>query len=358
VDINLTCAVNNLSYGLVGSNICHALTVAGHRVSLFPVNPHNIEAHPKLHKSIKASLKNAEMPNFYAPSVLIWHQHDMTKFVGKGQHIGFPIFELDTFTEQELHHLHSCDRLFVCSKWAKDVIDYAANEREPSPLCKVVPLGVDNEIFYPAKSYRKSTIFLNCGKWEVRKGHDLLPEIFNRAFTPEDDVELWMMASNIFNTEEENKEWEDKYTKTPMGGKIKFIPHQETQSQIADIMRQADCGVFPYRAEGWCMPLLEMMACGKEVIGTNYSGPTEFLPTEFGIDITGDMVEAVDGKWFNGQGKWARVGNGFIDNFAREMKSIHTLKKANGSVINQTNVEIGRDFSWANTATKLVEAIK
>ena len=41
-------------------------------------------------------------------------------------------------------------------------------------------------------------------------------------------------------------------------------------------MAGADCGVFLSRAEGWNLGLLEMMAMGKPVITTNYSGHTEF----------------------------------------------------------------------------------
>ena len=41
-------------------------------------------------------------------------------------------------------------------------------------------------------------------------------------------------------------------------------------------MAKTDCGVFPARAEGWNLELLEMMSCNKPVIATNYSAHTEF----------------------------------------------------------------------------------
>jgi hypothetical protein len=43
------------------------------------------------------------------------------------------------------------------------------------------------------------------GKWEVRKGHDILVELFNDAFMSTDDVELWMCNHNPFYTKEENE---------------------------------------------------------------------------------------------------------------------------------------------------------
>ena len=56
-------------------------------------------------ETIKESVGNARKPNFNAPSIRLWHQHDMSSFAGHGLRIGFPIFELDTFNDLEKHHL-------------------------------------------------------------------------------------------------------------------------------------------------------------------------------------------------------------------------------------------------------------
>ena len=53
----------------------------------------------------------------------------------------------------------------------------------------MVPLGVDCSIFTPKPSSRKPTIFLNVGKWEKRKGHDVLIEVFNDTFSEDDNVD-------------------------------------------------------------------------------------------------------------------------------------------------------------------------
>jgi hypothetical protein len=39
-------------------------------------------------------------------------------------------------------------------------------------------------------------VFLNVGKWEYRKGHDVLLEAFNKAFEPTDNVRLVMNCHN------------------------------------------------------------------------------------------------------------------------------------------------------------------
>ena len=74
-------------------------------------------------------------------------------------------------------------------------------------------------------------------------------------------------------------------------------------------MSKADCGIFPSRAEGWNLDMLEMMALNKSIITTNYSAHTEFCNKDnsFLIDIS-ETEPANDGKWFFGQGNWAKIG--------------------------------------------------
>jgi glycosyltransferase involved in cell wall biosynthesis len=360
MNINLIAPICNTSYGIVGSYLVDSLTKLGCKVALFPINDRNqLTCHPKLIDSIQQALNNAEMPNFDAPCIRLWHQFNMSQFVGRGIRVGFPIFELDTFTKQELHHLQNgCDSIFVCSKWADGVIEESVfNGR--CDISNIIPLGIDPEVFYPAKSNRKTTVFFNAGKWEVRKGHDILIDAFCQAFKPDDDVELWMLCHNQFYTEEENNRWEYKYrVNNSMEGKVRILRPQETQSQVADIMRQTDCGVFPYRAEGWNMELLEMMACGKQNIATNYSGPTEyanynnchmFTPTE--------MESAFDGKWFKNQGNWAKLDNACVDVIIHAMQTVHGRKQREGATICQEAVDTGKWFTWENTAKAVISAL-
>ena len=47
------------------------------------------------HEDIKQMIANSRMPDWNAPSIRIWHQHDMAQFVGNGEKYGFPIFKAD-----------------------------------------------------------------------------------------------------------------------------------------------------------------------------------------------------------------------------------------------------------------------
>ena len=158
------------------------------------------------------------------------------------------IHMLVTENDEEKISIAHCDRLFVCSQWAKDIV--LDQTSFPESGVHVVPLGVDTELFKPSAGTRPQTIFFNCGKWEKRKGHDVLLECFNKAFELGDNVELWMMCENPF-IGQANNDWVNLYKNSKLGSKIRIIPRQQTHKDVYNIMKQVDCGIFPARAEGW-----------------------------------------------------------------------------------------------------------
>ena len=360
-NINLSAPINQLGYGVAGLNIANALAELKHTISLFVIG--NVDVPEQYHEGLKQMISNSRMPDWNAPSIRLWHQHDMTQFVGRGEKYGFPIFELDRFSDLELHHLSYLDHWLVTSEWAKSVIVDQLKKFHGEDYLKertsVIPLGVDRSIFREVVSHRDETVFFNCGKWEVRKGHDILVKAFNEAFNQDDDVELWMMCDNPFYSEEENFKWERLYRSSALGDKIRVVPRQPSQQDVYNVMSQADCGVFPARAEGWNLELLEMMSCGKQVIATNYSSHTEFCNEDNCMLVeTDELEDAHDGKWFRGQGKWAALKEDQIKQIADHMREVHEKKKKDDLNINQAGVDTAKKFSWKNSAEKVIEAIE
>ena len=351
--INLIAPINTLGYGVAGYNILKELYKIDNSVSLYPISqPQDFES-----EELYAAISNQEKCFIDRPCVKIWHQNDLTTRVGNGKFIGFPIFELTHFNAKEITSLHHCNKIFVCSKWAKQII--LQNTKFKDEDVHVVPLGVDNNIFSPsAVSGRKSTVFFNCGKWEKRKGHDILLECFNNAFSENDDVELWMMCDNPF-IGEGNKNWQDLYKNSKLGSKIRIIPRQKTHQDVMSIMRQADCGVFPSRAEGWNLELLEMMSMGKHVITTNYSAHTEFCtPVNSRLININNLETAFDGVFFDGQlGLWAEIAQDQKDVTIEYMRDVHTLKQDGQLTTNQNGIDTGKQFSWKNSAQELINGL-
>lgn len=345
--INLTCPINDLGYGTVGREIWKKLSNQN-EVSLFPIGPISID------EQYSIQLINDINRPFYnsSPSIKIFHEFALIDFPGTPR-IGFPIFELDDFPLKingpfkidVKNVLKQCDYLFVASNWAKQVL--LNHQILSSDNIFVVPFGVDTNIFKPKISDKP--IFLSVGKIEIRKGMDILIEAFDKAF--DKDVELWMMWDNPFLSQQEVKEWEKYYKSFKCANRIKFIPRVKTHFEVAQIMQQVKVGVFPYRAEGWNLELLEMMACGKPVIATNYSGPTQYINDKNCILLEPiGMEEAYDGKWFFGGGKWAKLS---IDELIEKMRLAYTTNK-----INEAGIKTAKYFTWEKTATTITRIIE
>lgn len=354
--MNIISPINQLGYGITGLNIVKNLSKLTN-VSLWCVG--NPQVTNQLDADIISNcLRNAVFFDINKPCIRIWHQHDMAQFVGKSKRIGFPIFELDEFNNQEKHHLNSLDELFVCSHWAKQVA--LDNLNLIDSQIHVVPLGVDGTIFKTSESnINNKTIFFNCGKWEIRKGHDVIPEIFSKAFNENDNVELWMMNSNPFLKPDDINAWKNLYLNSKLGSKVRFIDRVDTHEEVYNIMSKVDCGLFPARAEGWNLELLEMLACGKHVITTNYSAHTEFCNKDNALLIDIDEKEmAYDGQWFHGKcGKWAKIGLNQIEQAIHYCRMVHNEKQSNNLTVNKNGIEISNQFSWENSAKKILNYV-
>jgi glycosyltransferase involved in cell wall biosynthesis len=350
--LNLYAPINNLGYGIAGYNILKSLYNLNYPVTYFNIGQPEemIDNTPIINTWFNS---NTHKISVNSPCLKIWHQNALHEQIGKGIRIGFPIFELDSFSLLEQYSMLSCDKLFVCSLWARNVV--LSHIDIPT---YIIPLGVDTEIFKPSTISRDKTIFFNCGKWELRKGHDVILQCFEKAFNDKDNVELWMMCHNPFPFAK-GEEWEQKYKSSKLSDKIRIIPRQQTQKNVYDIMKQIDCGIFPARAEGWNLELLEVMACGKQVIATNYSGHTEFCNKNNCHLIDIESLElANDGVWFKGQGNWASIQNNQIDQIIEHMRNIHQQKQSGELKLNQAGLDTANFYTWNNAAQKIINTIK
>lgn len=353
--LNINAPINTTSYGYVSCNIIKELKKLGCDLRHIPIGQSVPDE--EIYKDISDVISRWDY-SFTAPGLKIWHQHDLGGFYGNGLRIGMPIFELEKFNKVEKHNLKNPDKLFVCSEWAKSVIEDQIPEQVGNT--SVIPLGVDNDIFKPIDlpSVNK-TIFANFGKFETRKGHAIIPEIFNKAFEKDDDVILIMMPHNPFLTQEEHNYWISKYKTTKLSDKILFINRQQTHKMVYNIMTQAHCGIFPSRAEGWNLEALELLACGRHLIITNVTGHTEFCNSENSklIEMNSGYESAKDIKFFDGSLEWRKFGQNEIDQTIEHMRSIHNLRKDGNLSLNRNGIETGLKYSWKNTAKTIYRNI-
>ena len=362
--VNLSAIIGSLSYGIVGVNFLKQLDALGLNVCLFPLGMEQ-QTYQENAELINRCLANADEYNRRATSLVINQQFALHTHVGKGLHVGFPIFELNRFTPRELVHLRNQDKLVVCSDWAKQIL--LENNILNDIDIHVVPLGVDRSIFYenPPNFIRnepRRTRFINVSKWEIRKGHYELLDYFESAFTPEDNVELVMVTGSVILEQrmpEEVKKWKRMYAASPMASKIKIIDWLPNQQAVANLLQKSDCYISLSKAEGFGLGALEAMSCGLQVIITNYSGHTQFITDKNCQSIpVGDLELALDNVFFSGfGGQWGSLDQRSKDVCVDKMRNIHLLKQSGQDIFNKAGVETAQKFSWGSSAKLLSEIL-
>lgn len=361
MDINLVATIDSSGYGVTGLNVLKALEHAGHEVAFFPrpVRSHEHRLDLEDTAMLLRCLRRQRGMNMLAPCVRISTEDDMTLFAGRGARCGFAFFDTTELTEVERRHLSTVDRVFIASEWARDVA--VANGIDADLLHKV-PLGVDRSMFTPADSPGDGpTVFLHVGAWQRRKGQSVLLEAFARAFRPGDSVELRLLSSNPLSRLGDR--WIDECRASPMRDHITVLPRVRDHHQIAELMQRADCGVYPSRSEAWNLEPLEMLACGRHVIATNFAGHTEFLDHGNALLIDIDELEpANDPVWMpifgtRKTGEWAHLGEHQIDQLVAHLRSVHARKQGGELTVNEAGIRTAERYSWDGTARAIVAGL-
>ena len=231
----------------------------------------------------------------------------------------------------------------------------------------VVPNGIDPEIFSPGSSdgallrglTKKRFTFLFVGGTLERKGIDVLLDAYLGAFGPDDDVALvikdfglggfYRMVSyreRIFEIRDRGNVPEIAYTDADLNS-----------AQLIDLYRSCSCFAFPYRGEGFGIPILEAMACGMPVITTAGGAADDFLDdgTAYRVASTrrgiGNRVYDVK---LHSEG-WLLEPD--RDELAATMRRVYERYDEAREVGRRASERARTDFTWERAAKKVVERV-
>ncbi|MDQ3812599.1 MAG: glycosyltransferase, partial [Armatimonadota bacterium] len=243
----------------------------------------------------------------------------------------------------------------------------------PEERLQVVPLGVDTTVFNPAAppyiltrepgtvalaatalsadvqradgrrqaaarrevgSSHNRFVFLFAGGTLHRKGIDILLDAYLKAFTPLDDICLVIKDTGTQTVYRGQNERErilsltDDRSRPP----IVYVDEDLPAHQLAGLYTACDCLVQPYRGEGFCLPALEAMACGRPVI-VPQGGPTDdFVDETVGwrVPAQRQLFSAYEG---GGRiGEWDCVGPTWmlevaIDDLAHLLRQVYSQRE-------------------------------
>ncbi len=145
------------------------------------------------------------------------------------------------------------------------------------------PHGVNPKVFHPGVEPAAGLDdprfkFLYVGTTISRKGIDILVEAYLSEFSPREDACLVIKA---FPTTA-GFIWPELRALAPRLILFEDILYPR---QVAQLMRGCQVVVAPYRAEGFCLPVLEAMACGLPAIVPSGGATDDFCPPECGWRI-------------------------------------------------------------------------
>ncbi len=199
---------------------------------------------------------------------------------GEGKFIAVRTWDFGGFPKRWIRKIDECDQLWVHSGWVKR---NAVKSGIDKKRIKVIPHGIDEKIFKPGgKKYRlgtdRSFKFLFVGATVFRKGIDILLKAYGTAFSAEDDVCLVIKDNprDVFYSGIKYKDEIAALRKSTNCPELIYIDEYLSPRDLASLYRECDIGVFPYRAEGFCLPILEAMACGLPSIVPRFGACLDF----------------------------------------------------------------------------------
>jgi glycosyltransferase involved in cell wall biosynthesis len=219
---------------------------------------------------------------------------------------------------------------------------------------KVMPHGVDLNLFYPKPKPKKCVFFVNKGfrNLEDRGGVQYALRAYFEEFTDKDDVEMLLKINPAYGVENFQKLIDGVAPRKEGLPLLNLNIDHKPYDKMVDMYNKCTVFVSPTRAESYNLPCIEAMACGLPVITTNFGGQVDFCNNKTGW-IIGGKLEQVKHEIMYEECCWLSPSIQELRNALREAYS----KPDRVLVKGKSALEIARKNTWDNTAKKIVDLI-
>ncbi|MBV1883753.1 MAG: glycosyltransferase family 4 protein [Pseudomonadales bacterium] len=277
-----------------------------------------------------------------------------------GIHIAFSIWESTLYPGNWLENLKKVDFIWTPSHWGEKIL---RENGVPKNKLGVIPEGVDTHQFnietplLPALTQYEGFKFVHIGKWEERKGTDLVVSAFENLFFDTKDVYLVLLCHNPFRPKFNIEKHLNQIAPKTKERILSINPVKDHQT-IASILRSCQCAVFPTAAEGWGLPIIEAMACGLATVVTNYSAPTDYISPSSNllldytlVDIKSPLFQSRNQQW----GQWAEPN---FDQLKEIMFDCYKDQQKTKELGISAASLIKANWNWNNAASKAAQFIQ
>jgi len=265
-----------------------------------------------------------------------------------GPVIFYNVWESTRQPDHFFNKLLEADQFWCPSEWQKMC---TIEQGYPIDKIKVVPEGIDPDIFKPSKQYQgyhdHYFRFLLFGRWEHRKSTTDIIRTFLNTFKKDDRVRLVLNVDNDYavdgmsSTEERLKYY--GWDKDPRIEVKHFMPFNE----YLDYLQTGSCLLSCSRSEGWNLPLMEAIACGTPAIHSDFSGQLEFAKgVSWRVNIRGyKPPEQMYGG--SAPGLWAEPDFKHLSSVMKFIYKKHNICRTKAVL---DSIDIRKKYSWDNAA--------
>ncbi len=208
--------------------------------------------------------------------------------------VGCAAIEHTTFTPEATNYARNYDMMIAISKWNEEFLK--SLDVAPVHLCHQ---GIDTSLFMPGPKtglWNDRFIVFSGGKFEFRKGQDIVVTAFKRFHAKHPEALLVTCWQNLLNLDPKPFEMAGHCTKLP-----NLIPNQGLQIApwllgqglpvgsfvelpytpnmlMPTVLRECDAAIFPNRGEGGTnLVAMEAMACGVPTYVSNNTGQKDLV---------------------------------------------------------------------------------
>lgn len=254
-----------------------------------------------------------------------------------------------------LEGLAGVDEIWVYSQWIRQgLIDSGV---DPARI-QVVPCGFDPVVFCPGAEQAGGDgaefRFLYVGGTIGRKGFDLALQAFLAEFAPDEAAVLVVkdFGSDSFYRGASGIAAVEAVAAATAGARRRVILMKQPLSdgELAQLYRSADVLVAPYRAEGFCLPALEAMACGTPAIlpaagpSLDYAGPETALLVEAEVRPLGRRLNGME---LAGEGRACQIR---LEDLRRTMRWAFEHRDQLDALGRRAADHVHACFTWAQAA--------
>ncbi|MEK6881575.1 MAG: glycosyltransferase family 4 protein, partial [Nanoarchaeota archaeon] len=217
---------------------------------------------------------------------------------------------------------------------------------------KVIPHGVNLDLFYPKEKPKDKFTFL-CNKgWrhlEDRGGIQYAVKAYMEEFTQVDNVNLIIKINPAYGIPDVNKLVSELVPKDKKDfASIQINADNINYDKLVDLYNKAHVLVAPSRADAFNIPVAEALACEVMPIISNFQGASDFVDNEVGLIIGGELKEVQHELLYEGV-KWLDVS---IPELRKAMRWCYNNqdKVKEKALLGKERI---KDWTWDHTVQKI-----